>query len=204
MDAKPSATKPSAAKLPATKSSATKSFATKSPVNIPLLLNTVLAGLNTLSARDVARLGVTMPSARALIVLLHASQLRCSALSRLLGLEATALSHLLRALARKQLIVRNRVENDNRAVEVRLSEKGRRTAQACETATRTYERTLMTGLDAAELRLLQRILTKMNDNIAPLRRRPRAAVEPASAPNRAAARSGRRGGATPTRVKAAG
>lgn len=191
--------KPSAARLPATKPSATKPSA-----NIPLLLNTVLAGLNTLSARDVARLGVTMPSARALIVLLHASQMRCSSLSRLLGLEATALSHLLRALARKHLIVRNRVENDNRAVEVRLSEKGRRTAQACETATRTYERTLLTGLDATELRVLQRILTKMNDNIAPLRRRPRAAAGASGAPDRPAARGGRRGGATRTRVKATG
>jgi DNA-binding MarR family transcriptional regulator len=146
---------------------------TKPAVNIPLLLNTVLAGLNTLSAKELAQIGVTTQSARALVVLLHHAELRCSRLSRLLGLEATALSHLLRALARKHLIIRNRVENDNRAVEVRLSDKGRRVAQACQTATRGYERTLLTGLEADELLLLQRVLTKMNDNIAPLTRRPR-------------------------------
>jgi DNA-binding MarR family transcriptional regulator len=141
--------------------------------DIPLLLNSVLAGLNALSAKQLTGLGISTQSARALVVLLHYSQLRCSRLSRLLGLEATALSHLLRALARKQLIVRNRVANDNRAVEVRLSEKGRRIAHACRTATRSYERTLLTGLAADELLLLQRILVKMNDNIAPLTRRSR-------------------------------
>ena len=53
--------KPSAARLPATKPSATKPSA-----NIPLLLNTVLAGLNTLSARDVARLGTSRRRVRCL------------------------------------------------------------------------------------------------------------------------------------------
>ena len=138
--------------------------------SIPLLLNGVLAELNMLSAKDLARLGLTPPSARALIVLLQHSQMRCSSMARLLGLEATALSHLLRALARKHLIIRNRVANDNRAVEVRLSEKGRRIAQACNAATGAYERRLLTGLDAAELDLLQRALTRMRDNIEPLRR----------------------------------
>src|SRR5262245_36842813 len=94
--------------------------------NVPFLLNIVLTGLNNLSADELTRLDVKPQAARALIVLFQQSQLRCSILSRMLGLEVTALSHLLRSLARKGLIIRNRVENDNRAVEVRLSDKGRR------------------------------------------------------------------------------
>jgi DNA-binding MarR family transcriptional regulator len=139
----------------------------KPPSNITLLLNTVLAGLNNVSAKDLAQLGLTTQSARALVVLLHYPRLRCSALARLLGLEATALSHLLRALARKQLIVRNRLEKDNRAVEVHLSEKGRRVAKACQSATRAYERKLLTGLQADELDTLRRVLSKMTENILP-------------------------------------
>jgi DNA-binding MarR family transcriptional regulator len=142
----------------------------KPVASIPLLLNGVLAELNMLSAKELARLDLTPQSGRALIVLLQHAQMRCSSMARLLGLEATALSHLLRALARKHLIIRNRVANDNRAVEVRLSEKGRRVALACNSATRAYERRLLTGLDAAELELLQRMLTRMRDNIEPLRR----------------------------------
>jgi DNA-binding MarR family transcriptional regulator len=137
----------------------------KPPSNIPLLLNNVLSGLNSLSAKDLALLGLTAQSARALMVLSHYAHLRCSRLSRLLGLEATALSHLLRALARKQLIIRNRVENDNRAVEVCLSDKGKRIARACRTATQAYERRLLFGLDSDELVMLQRILGKMSENV---------------------------------------
>lgn len=147
---------------------------TASPsTNIPQLLNTVLVGLNTVSGKDLVRLGVKGQSARALMALLDHTELRCSKMSRLLGLEATALSHLLRALARKRLIVRTRVENDNRAVEVRLTEQGRRLARACQDVTHSYERKLLQGLTAGELQALQRILQKMDDNITPLRRRGR-------------------------------
>jgi DNA-binding MarR family transcriptional regulator len=139
--------------------------------NIPFLLNTVLAGLNNLSARDLTRLGVKAQAARALIILLQQSQLRCSVLSRMLGLEATALSHLLRSLARKQFIARNRVENDNRAVEVRLTDKGRRIAKKCHDVTRTHEHRMLQGLDAQDLQALQKILAKMNDNVVPPERR---------------------------------
>jgi MarR family transcriptional regulator, organic hydroperoxide resistance regulator len=168
--------------------------------SIPLLLNGVLAELNMLSAKELTRLGLTPQSARALLVLLHYSQMRCSSMARLLGLEATALSHLLRALARKQLIIRNRVENDNRAVEVRLSEKGRRVAQACNAATGAYERKLLTGLDTNELELLQRILTKMRDNIEPLRRSRRSlppgeGADEGRAPGRQRAKKATRAGA---------
>jgi DNA-binding MarR family transcriptional regulator len=174
-----------------------------SHTDIPQLLNTVLSGLNNLSARDLARLGVKGQSARALIVLLDHGQLRCSRLSRLLGLEATALSHLLRTLARKHLIMRTRVENDNRAVEVRLTERGRRVAQACQGLTCAFERKLLRGLSSQELRLLERILHKMDDNITPLRHRPGRTPGPAGAVRRAKSSQTDVQGKLPTRKSAA-
>ncbi len=139
--------------------------------NIVLVINRVLAGLNALSAHELAKLGVTPQAARALVILLQHPSVRCSLLSRLLSLEATALSHLLRALNRAELIVRTRVENDNRAVEVRLTPKGTRVAQTCRVLALAGERQLLSGLDRKDLAALDRILGKLSDNVTPEERR---------------------------------
>src|SRR4051812_40709174 len=117
----------------------------KKLTNIPVVMNTLLANLSGLVADDLARIGVTVQSARALIMLIQYAELRCAVLSRMLGLEATTLSHLLRALSRDGLIVRDRVENDNRAVVVSLTAKGRRVATACRKLALSNERTLLNG-----------------------------------------------------------
>jgi DNA-binding MarR family transcriptional regulator len=127
--------------------------------------------LNNLAARDLAKLGIAPQGARALVILLQFPQLRCALLSRLLGLEATALSHLLRALSRDHLIVRDRVENDNRAVEVRLTSQGARIAKACRELALAHERQLLSGLDPQELAALDRILARLSDNVTPAARR---------------------------------
>lgn len=139
--------------------------------NIPVLMNTLLANLNGLAADDLARLGLTAQSARALLMLMQHSELQCSVLSRLLGLEAATLSHLLRALSGDRLIVRHRVPNDNRAVVVRLTAKGRRVADACHALALANERALVNGLQSQELQLFERILLQMGDNVTPADRR---------------------------------
>ncbi len=134
-------------------------------------INRVLAGLNSLSAGDLADLGVTPQSARALMVLQQYTQLRCALMARLLGLEATALSHLLRAMSRDQLIVRSRVDNDNRAVEVALTAKGAHVAGTCQRLALAHERKLLAGLAPAELAAFTRVLDRMCDNVTPPERR---------------------------------
>lgn len=135
-----------------------------------MLLNIIMSGLNNQSAKDLARLGVTPQMARSLVILLQHPRLRCSALARLLGLEATALSHLLRSLARKQLIVRNRVEKDNRAVEVHLTDKGKRIARACHQVVQMHESRMLQGFGAIDMRRLQQALYTIANNITPAER----------------------------------
>jgi DNA-binding MarR family transcriptional regulator len=143
----------------------------KELTNIPVLMNALLANLNNLAAAELARIGVTMQSARALIMLRQHAELRCSVLSRLLGLEAATLSHLLRAMSDDRLIVRNRVANDNRAVVVRLTTKGKRVASACYDQALAGERALVNGLGAKELQLFEEVLARMGDNVTPADRR---------------------------------
>ena len=78
----------------------------KQLTNIPVLMNTLLANLNGLAADDLARLGVTAQSARALLMLMQHSELRCSVLSRLLGLEAV--HHVHEALRQNDAVLRQR------------------------------------------------------------------------------------------------
>jgi len=144
---------------------------TRRLTNIPLQINRVLAGLNNLSTGDLADLGVTPQSARALMVLRQHKELRCALMARLLGLEATSLSHLLRAMSRDQLIVRNRVDNDNRAVEVTLTAKGTRVAESCQNLALAHEHKLLAGLAPAELAAFTRVLDRMCDNVTPPERR---------------------------------
>jgi MarR family transcriptional regulator, organic hydroperoxide resistance regulator len=160
--------------------------------NIPLQINRVLAGLNTLTARDLTELEITPQTARALVVLLQHQQLRCALMARLLGLEATALSHLLRAMSRDQLIVRSRVDNDNRAVEVALTAQGTRTAKACQDLALAHEQQLLEGLAPGELAELDRILAKLCDNVTPPERRLKLAVTDVPQPKAAARKSSKR------------
>lgn len=143
----------------------------KKLTNIPVMMNTLLANLSGLVAEDLARIGVTVQSARALIMLIQYSELRCAVLSRMLGLEATTLSHLLRALSRDGLIVRDRVENDNRAVVVSLTAKGRRVATACRKLALSNEHTLLNGLDSKTLQLFAQVLAHMQMNVTSAHRR---------------------------------
>jgi DNA-binding MarR family transcriptional regulator len=160
--------------------------------NVPLQMNRVLAGLNNLTARDLADLAITPQTARALVVLHQHGELRCALMARLLGLEATALSHLLRAMSREQLIVRNRVDNDNRAVEVALTAQGARVARNCQTLALAHERQLLDGLAPGELAELQRILNKLCDNVTPPERRIRSLSPDPSVPKGASRTSSRR------------
>jgi DNA-binding MarR family transcriptional regulator len=164
----------------------------KQLTNIPLQMNRVLVGLNNLTTRDLADLEITPQAARALVVLLQHGELRCALMARLLGLEATALSHLLRTMNRDQLIVRNRVDNDNRAVEVALTAQGARVARDCQNLALAQERQLLDGLAPGELAELQRILNKLCDNVTPPERRIKGLPPDASRPKGAAGTRSRR------------
>ncbi|HUZ75698.1 MAG TPA: MarR family winged helix-turn-helix transcriptional regulator [Stellaceae bacterium] len=141
--------------------------------SVGFLMNRILSALNDDIDQDLVRLGANSRSARVLVSVLHQSPLRCRILAHLVGLEATALSHLLRSLSRQGLITRSRVENDNRAVEVSLTAKGRRLATACEAVRRAREDALLKDLGSDEQKQLLSALSKLQQQIARPRRESR-------------------------------
>jgi len=131
------------------------------------LIDAVCGRMSRELARDVSsRHGISLPGARLLGLLSGARHMRCSALAATLGLDAPTLSHLLRALADRDLIERERSRKDNRAVKVRLTDEGAAVATSFIDIEERWQRTMFDGIDDAERARLADLLTRMNDNLA--------------------------------------
>jgi DNA-binding MarR family transcriptional regulator len=139
--------------------------------SVTLLMNSVVARVSRESIKDLSDLGLNVQSARVLILLLERNSMRCSALARDVGLEATALSHLLRTLAEQGLVMRERVKEDNRAVEVRLTKNGRAIARSCRSVDLDKQKVLLKGVDPKEIERFTALLFRMCENLNETRSR---------------------------------
>ncbi len=140
-------------------------------MNITTLMSGIVARLSREQSRELTRLGVSLPGARLLCLLLECEILRCSTLAGVLGIDAPTLSHVLRALATRDLITRGRARDDNRSVEVRLTPEGRVVASQCRDIERITERDLLEGLDVADVARLASILGRLDHNLSSPRER---------------------------------
>ena len=82
------------------------------------------------------------------------------------GIERTTLSRLLTRMQAKGLLKRRRVTDDQRAVTVSLSQKGRALGQARHPTFRDYESVLLKGISAGETQQMKRLLLRMAANAA--------------------------------------
>jgi DNA-binding MarR family transcriptional regulator len=135
--------------------------------DLQLLVSSVAASINNQAVKSLQDVGIKVATARVLISLLGRERARCAALARIVGMEATALSHLLRSMADQGLIVRERVKKDNRAVEVRLTAKGEKMAKLSHSALNSQSGTLCKGFTAEDVARLQQALCRLHDNIRP-------------------------------------
>jgi DNA-binding MarR family transcriptional regulator len=131
---------------------------------LQLLVNSVAASINQKAVASLQAQGIKITTARVLVSLIGHNRIRCAALAKLVGMEATALSHLLRAMVQQGFIVRERVDNDNRAVEVRLTPLGEEMAKLSESAFSRQGELLLKGFSSEELALLKQSLTRLHDN----------------------------------------
>jgi DNA-binding MarR family transcriptional regulator len=139
--------------------------AAQEATQVALLMNSLVARLSRDSVRDLSRLGVTFAAARVLELLHETAHPRCSAIATRLGFDAPTLSHLLRSLAARDLVTRERAKDDNRVVEVRLTAKGRVLARACHDIAAEKQRLLLDGVDPTELMHFTAVLARMNANL---------------------------------------
>jgi len=133
--------------------------------NLWLLMSNVATRFGRESLRGLNGCKFGMQGARVLIQLLDQGAQSCSALAVAVGLEATALSHLLRSLADQDLIQRARAASDQRTIEVSLTTKGADVAQQCRALNIQTQSVLVEGLEAADLQSLHAILMRMTANL---------------------------------------
>ena len=130
-----------------------------------LLMSSVATRFGRETLRGLTGCKIGMQGARVLIHLLEQENLRCASLATAVGLEATALSHLMRSLADQGLIQRARSSGDQRGIEVSLTAKGREVAMQCRDVNARTEELLVAGLDEADVQNLHATLSRMSVNL---------------------------------------
>ena len=137
----------------------------QSNASLWLLMSSVASRFGRETLRGVTGCKLGVQGARVLIYLLEQEGLRCSSLANAVGLEATALSHLLRSLTDQGLIVRARAPNDQRSIEVSLTPRGREVAEQCRALNEQTASLLIDGLDQKAVQTLHAVLMRMNANL---------------------------------------
>jgi DNA-binding MarR family transcriptional regulator len=137
----------------------------QSPGYLQLVLNRIMAEHLNQTIDAFTEVGLNIQTTRVLLSLYHHGRLRTGVLAYLVGLEQTAISHLLRDISRRGLIIREREKADNRAVEVRLTAEGKKLATYCHKAALDQERLLLGNLTAAEIAALRKIVWKIDDHV---------------------------------------
>lgn len=133
---------------------------------IPELLNRVLALVRSGAIPELAELGLSVPAARTLVLLLRRGPMRASDLAELAGIDVGRLSHLMRTLDRRGAIHRARRTDDARTVMVGLLPEGVALARSCDGMYRRSESQMIRGIPEAEVTELRLTLQALLDRAA--------------------------------------
>jgi DNA-binding MarR family transcriptional regulator len=132
---------------------------------ITALLHRIVARASANANEEFRPYGFNVQGARVLIALLDAGPTRVGELSYALAIDLSTLSHLLRRFSREDLVIRSRVDVDNRSVSVALTAKGRGIARKCKAARARHEATLLKGFIAPDIRSVRDMLRRICANV---------------------------------------
>jgi DNA-binding MarR family transcriptional regulator len=105
-------------------------------------------------------LGLTYPQYLVMLVLWQQIEaLSVKALGKMIDLDSGTLSHLLKRMEKQRLLIRSRQKNDERVVEVELTDVGKNLKQGAESIPETM--LAKTGLSAERFQQLTNILDKL-------------------------------------------
>jgi DNA-binding MarR family transcriptional regulator len=133
---------------------------------IPFAVHRLAARAVAKAADDFAELGLTVSEARVVLVTFQHGPIRVSLVAEYTALGLSTLSHMLGRLERAGLIARKRVTGDARSVDVVLTTKGSRVAQAAEMLMVRHQEELIAGFSAAEVEIFRRLLQRSYESIA--------------------------------------
>ncbi|WP_132979117.1 MarR family winged helix-turn-helix transcriptional regulator [Pigmentiphaga sp. D-2] len=97
--------------------------------SFPYLLNRVGVRIGELFSKRLKPYDLTLPMYRVLVSLWERGDQRLNELGKATTLEVSSLSRLIGTMEERGLVVRNRLENNARAVAINLTAEGRRLAE---------------------------------------------------------------------------
>lgn len=135
------------------------------PYRFGFRLHRIVAALENRANSRIRRTGLRVRGVRVLLWLLHDDGQRFSDLAVRTSLEPSALSHILRRLARNGWVARERMDSDNRAMTVRLTAAGRRLAKALTPTFLDLDEALVHDLTPKERDRLEHLLDRVYRNL---------------------------------------
>jgi DNA-binding MarR family transcriptional regulator len=128
-------------------------------------VNRAATAMLNYSALEFEKFGLTVPQWRILLTLWQHRECRFGELAKLTSIEPPTLSRLLNAMTKSRWVKRRRIEEDTRSVAVSLTPAGtdlfERTIPFAENVNKLY----IDRLSAGDLKVLQRALTTIYDNV---------------------------------------
>ena len=108
---------------------------------------------------------ITVPEWRVLASLNHEGAIRVSELGRTTSMEKPRVSRALAKMEKKGLIERIAGTSDSRVKIVHLTDRGRTLYSEIEPIAINWEKTLLSGLDTAEIQCVHSVLSKLSKQL---------------------------------------
>jgi DNA-binding MarR family transcriptional regulator len=132
---------------------------------LPYLIGRIGVYLNTVIGVELQAQGLTLPMWRVVGVLWQLKTCSMGELSDVAAIEITALSRLVGAMERKELVERKRSPKDARVVLVTLSRRGRAVARKLIPPSLAMERRVFAKLSATDVRALRASLLTVYESL---------------------------------------
>lgn len=132
---------------------------------LPYLLNRITNRMNTDLRAQIRAIGLSVPQWRVLAVLHSGHGNRIGDLSKHTVIEQSTLSRVIDQMERDGLVMRRPLENDNRVIEVHLTDRGRQTyAEVLPIALAHYRRAIG-GMSRQQRAALTQLLRTVMGNV---------------------------------------
>jgi DNA-binding MarR family transcriptional regulator len=132
---------------------------------IPFLVNRAATAMTTSAALEFEPRGLTVPKWRVLILLWERGTRSFATCKELTSIGAPTFSRLTAKMERERLIVRTRVPEDTRTLDLAITAKGRELVESLMPVAITSEKMYLDGVTVAERAALRSALGKIYRNV---------------------------------------
>jgi|GEM_PF-478896 len=136
--------------------------------SVPYLLNRAGVGIGVAFSKYLRQFDITLPGYRVLASLSHRDEQAIVELAEHTSIDVSTLSRLITSLEEKGLVGRRRDTADARSIKIQLLAPGAQLASQTIPLGALFERVVIAGFSAEEVKVLKQMLVRMYSNLSPL------------------------------------